>query len=237
MRIEVSSMQSAVACDMAAIRAIVRLALDAEGRDGEVDVALVCDGEMVELNRRYLGREGATDVLAFPYDDAEGLVCGEVVANAERAAREAEGRSHAAEDELLLYVVHGVLHLLGYDDLQPSDAERMRSREQEVLRAAGRVVALCRELPVKIGYQALVLNRVRSEPPGEPIQRELAKIDAPRLEDVPQDDEVERAGAVGNNVFSLPHSNSALVAVGNLLETLHATMSAASEPRTSSQDQ
>ena len=60
-----------------------------------------------------------------------------MVASAETARREAAARGLAPEDELLLYVVHGVLHLLGFDDHAPADRRRMRAAERKALRAAG----------------------------------------------------------------------------------------------------
>jgi probable rRNA maturation factor len=92
---------------------------------------------MAALHQRFLGRRKVTDVLAFPYEATSALVSGEIVVNAELAVREAARRPHSAQDEVLLYVVHGLLHLLGYDDHKAADRRRMREREQAVLKAAG----------------------------------------------------------------------------------------------------
>jgi probable rRNA maturation factor len=140
MELEIADRQKAVECPREAIRRALAAALRVAGRDAELSVALIGDDEAAELNRRFLGREGVTDVLAFPYDVEGDMLKGEIVANAELAAREAEGRSHGAADELLLYVVHGLLHLLGYDDQTPEDRRRMRQRESEVLAEVGRAV-------------------------------------------------------------------------------------------------
>ena len=88
------------------------------------------------------------------------------------------------------------------------------------IRAARRVVSLCRELPINIGHQALLVNRMGSDAGRELADRELADLDVLRLDDIPQDDEVEQAGALGDDVFSLPAENRALVAVKKLIETL-----------------
>ncbi len=119
---------------------MLETALRMEGRDAELSVALVGDEEMTALNGRFLGRAEVTDVLAFPYSAEGEPLAGEVVVNAELAAREAAGRGHGAREELLLYLVHGLLHLLGYDDHSAPDRRRMRRREAEVLAAAGRKV-------------------------------------------------------------------------------------------------
>ena len=102
------------------------------------------------------------------------------------------------------------------------------------IRAARRVVTLCGELPINIGRQALLVNRVllgsAALPEAEElIGRELAGIDVERLPDVPQDDEVERAGALGQDVFSLSGQSAAVIAVRELVEQLCATVSAAPE--------
>ena len=81
-----------------------------------------------------------TDVLSFAYSDEGEPLAGEIIVNAELAARQAAGRPHSAQDELMLYLVHGLLHLLGYDDHTEEDVGRMRRREHEVLAAAGRAV-------------------------------------------------------------------------------------------------
>jgi len=134
---ELNNRQSALPCEARAVRRLLRSALSAEGRDAELSIALVEDAEMALLNRRFLGREGPTDVLAFPYESDGTKVSGELVVNAQAAVREAAGRSHGAEAELMLYLVHGLLHLLGYDDAAPEQAEKMHRRERELLRAAG----------------------------------------------------------------------------------------------------
>ena len=137
MATEISNRQDALECPRAAIRKTVAAALRGEGRRAELSVALVGDREMAELNERYLHHAGPTDVLAFPYETEGESVRGEIVVNAERAAAEAQGRRHSAEAELMLYVVHGLLHLLGCDDAEPGERRTMRRREAELLAAAG----------------------------------------------------------------------------------------------------
>jgi CO dehydrogenase maturation factor len=95
------------------------------------------------------------------------------------------------------------------------------------LRAAQRIVALSRELPVKIERRAIVVNRVRPEGIPPQIEQELATLTAQRLADVPEDGQVERSGAEGRGVFSLPGQHPALLAVQNIIETLCATSAAA----------
>jgi probable rRNA maturation factor len=137
MRLEITDKQRALECPRAAIRRVLRQGLKAEGKDAELSVALVGDEEMAALHKRFLGRRRVTDVLSFPYEVTGQFVSGEIVVNAELAIREAAQRAHSAQDELLLYVAHGLLHLLGYDDHKAAERRRMREREQAILKAVG----------------------------------------------------------------------------------------------------
>ncbi len=120
-----------------------RAAATLEAR-GEVRVRIVGDDEMDAAHRRYMGVPGTTDVLTFDYADdpeppgsggrtldADILVCADV------AARQASERGGETAAELLLYIVHGMLHCLGHDDHAPEEAAAMHRREDEVLTAIG----------------------------------------------------------------------------------------------------
>jgi probable rRNA maturation factor len=115
----------------------VRRVLREERRDLALSLAFVDRRRIREVNRRFLGRRGVTDVIAFPAESGVGQPIAEVVICAELAVSEARKRGHAASAELALYVVHGVLHVLGYDDTTRSATARMRKREAEVLTALG----------------------------------------------------------------------------------------------------
>lgn len=95
------------------------------------------------------------------------------------------------------------------------------------IRAAKRVVDLCSKLPINIGHQAFLVSRTGPETIEGEIESKLAEIDAQRLTDIPQDDEVERAGALGQDVFSLPEDTPALAAVRKVMEALRATAAVA----------
>jgi probable rRNA maturation factor len=97
--------------------------------DREVVVALVDDATIAELNQRFLGEEGPTDVLSFPQ--------GEIVVSAETALREAQERGIPPLHELILYVVHGALHLKGFDDRRSEERRRMRREERRILERLG----------------------------------------------------------------------------------------------------
>jgi len=111
-------------------------ALDQLDKSGEARVRVVTDTEMDDAHRRYAGVPGTTDVLTFDLAqgdelDVDLLVCAEV------AGRQASERGHDRAKELLLYVVHGLLHCVGYDDHDPDDSARMHQREDEILTAIG----------------------------------------------------------------------------------------------------
>jgi probable rRNA maturation factor len=121
------------------LRRAAQRALQALGEaSAELGVTLVGDVEMRELNRTYRGRDRATDVLAFAMREGrrvpgDGAVLGDVVISVETAARQARGRrvSLAAETQALL--VHGILHLLGYDhERSRVEAGRMRAMERRL---------------------------------------------------------------------------------------------------------
>ncbi|MCC5829974.1 MAG: rRNA maturation RNase YbeY [Phycisphaeraceae bacterium] len=109
---------------------------------GQLSIALVNDQVMSRLHESYAGVSGTTDVLTFDLrDDGDGedqaALDGEIVACVDEAARQSARRGHKLEEELLLYAIHGLLHLLGEDDHDPEDAQRMHAREDELLERLG----------------------------------------------------------------------------------------------------
>jgi probable rRNA maturation factor len=126
-----------LAIDPEALRRAAESVLEAEGRgDAHLSVTVVDDARMAELHEQYLNVAGPTDVLSFPLDDdvpSPIPLLGEVVVSADTAAREATERGLPWERELLLYVIHGTLHLLGYDDHEEDERVRMHARQEELL--------------------------------------------------------------------------------------------------------
>ncbi len=104
---------------------------------GEISIAVVNDEQMHELNRKYLDHDYPTDVLSFVLDEADGRLEGEIIVSADYAAREANRFGWTTMDELLLYVIHGSLHLVGYDDQSPDAKALMREQEIRFLRQFG----------------------------------------------------------------------------------------------------
>lgn len=104
---------------------------------GEVRVRLVGDEEMSAAHERHKGQAGTTDVLTFDLSEQPGVLDVDILACVDEAARQAAQRGLAAERELLLYVVHGVLHCSGYDDHTEEQARAMHAREDELLEGIG----------------------------------------------------------------------------------------------------
>jgi probable rRNA maturation factor len=138
--IDIANLQTRVAIDPRRLRRAVRLVLtDAGIGSGEISVAIVDDQRIHELNRNFLQHDYATDVLSFLLETAgpTGPITGEIVASGDYAAREAPRYGWSAADELLLYVIHGSLHLAGYDDLTKRQAAEMRTAETAYLARLG----------------------------------------------------------------------------------------------------
>ncbi len=105
---------------------------------GQIGIRICSDDAIREVNRRHLTHDYATDVISFGYVADPPRVEGELVVSIETAQRTAAGQSDwSSENELLLYVVHGVLHLCGMDDVDPSSRSEMRVVEQQVLTDCG----------------------------------------------------------------------------------------------------
>lgn len=119
------------------LRRIARLAARAAGRPVTLSVAALDDREARALNRQRLAHDYPADVLSFPLEDDAGGLTGALALGVGVARREAAARGHSAYHELLLYAVHGTLHLLGHDDHEPRARARMRRAERSWLRALG----------------------------------------------------------------------------------------------------
>lgn len=93
------------------------------------------------MNKQFLDVDAPTDVLSFParYTDPESRECylGDVLISVPRAIEQASEGNHAVEDELQMLVVHGVLHLLGYDHMGEADKERMQAAQSTILKYLG----------------------------------------------------------------------------------------------------
>ena len=135
--IEIADQQSALAVDVARVKEVVTAILgDHVSKNARISIAIVDDATIHQLNRQYLQHDYATDVLSFLLDDNE-ILEGEVIVSAEMAVSQAAELGWAEENELLLYIVHGVLHLVGFDDQSAEAQQRMQQAERSYLAALG----------------------------------------------------------------------------------------------------
>ncbi len=136
--IEIANRQQHMPVDEDQLReAVCKVVTDAKFLEGELSVAIVDNAEIHELNRRFLEHDYPTDVISFPLEVAPPRLDGEIVASAEMALASAAEIGWPAEAELLLYVVHGALHLVGHDDHDAERAVEMRAAEQYYLDLCG----------------------------------------------------------------------------------------------------
>ena len=155
--IDISNRQQAVPIDRDAIRAAVLRGLQMEQVDSAVlSISIVDNLTIHTLNRHHLHHDYPTDVISFQLDFSHGDVVqspdvdesrmlraaraaieGEIIASAEMAATMADHGGWSAHDELTLYVIHGLLHVCGYDDLSDEEQAFMRARERAILGSLG----------------------------------------------------------------------------------------------------
>lgn len=137
-RVAVTNRQQHVRIGPRRVQAAVRAALKgARACAGRIGVAVMDDAAIRALNRRYLGHDCPTDVISFPLERSGDRLEGEIAVSAETAAAAAERYGWRPDEELLLYVVHGALHLAGLDDRTPAGRAAMRRRERACLAALG----------------------------------------------------------------------------------------------------
>jgi probable rRNA maturation factor len=108
-----------------------------------ISIAIVDDTEIRKMNKKFLNRNRTTDVISFDLSDKnrkskiENRKLFELVVNGEMAVRQAKLRGHSSEAELALYITHGLLHNLGFDDSTKKQAEKMHNTEDQILQQLG----------------------------------------------------------------------------------------------------
>jgi probable rRNA maturation factor len=113
--------------------------------DASVSIAIVDDDEITKVNKRFLNQDNTTDCISFDLSDDEHTSDSngnytrvfELIVNGQMAVRQSEQRGHSPEAELALYVTHGMLHNLGFDDATESQAAKMHNTEDEILEQLG----------------------------------------------------------------------------------------------------
>lgn len=128
-RVLLVNQQQIAAIDLPEFAQVALSTLSGEGKSGcELNVVFVDDRRIHALNRKHLGHDFPTDVISFVAEELP-PGSGELVISVEMAARKADEYHVSIRDEVLLYLVHGLLHLCGYDDLQEPERNLMIERE------------------------------------------------------------------------------------------------------------
>jgi probable rRNA maturation factor len=137
--VEVGNRQRAMAVNVAWLERIARQAVTAIGvAAAEISVLVVDDRRIAALHAKWMRNPEPTDVLTFDLgSDPPSRLAGDIVVSGETARRLARELGWQARQELAYYLVHGLLHLAGYDDLTPGERRRMRKAERVVMVAVG----------------------------------------------------------------------------------------------------
>ena len=135
--IQISDTQGHLKINQATIARIAENVLVAENRQtASISIAFVDNDTIHRLNRLHLGHDWSTDVITFPLSDPDDQeLSGELVISTEMAVATAREMGHDPLDELALYIVHGLLHLCGYDDSNEEQSAAMTRRQTEIWRA------------------------------------------------------------------------------------------------------
>lgn len=99
-------------------------------KNASISVALLNDHDMHIANKKFLNHDEPTDVITFPFEQKKNKLTGEILIGVEVARRHAKSSGHLLAFELTLYLIHGLLHLCGFDDLDPVSRKKMRKRER-----------------------------------------------------------------------------------------------------------
>jgi probable rRNA maturation factor len=138
-KVSIASPQEILPLDRGRLREVARTVLVGEDHaDYEISLAFVDNPTSQRLNKQFLQHDEPTDVLSFPMSEPSAKkLAGELVIGAEVALAQARELGHEVDVELSLYVIHGLLHLCGYDDKSAKDAKEMRARERHYLHILG----------------------------------------------------------------------------------------------------
>ena len=137
MKVEIANLQKHYKIKDNKIKQVVKEVLGKKSSSAKLSFAFVDNNEIKKLNKRYFDSDDVTDVIAFPLDNHKNALNGEIVVSVETAVDTADKENLDAEGEIILYVVHGLLHLLGYSDVNREDAIIMHEKESKILKALG----------------------------------------------------------------------------------------------------
>jgi len=126
-------------------QAIQLIASDYGWTEGEISIAVVDDPQIHQVNLEYLQHDYPTDVISFDTTESDDFLEGDIIASAQTAHRTAIENQWKASHELLLYIIHGMLHVVGLDDTTSKKAQQMRAEEKHYMQAILGETTVCSE--------------------------------------------------------------------------------------------
>ena len=136
--VEISQSYDKIELDSDRLRELVCLVCEQfDLKDAAVSIAIIDDCDTIKLNKKFLNREETTDCISFDLSENGSQKVFDIVINGQMAIRQSEIRGHTPQAETALYIVHGLLHNLGFNDEDIHRAEKMHETEDSILTQAG----------------------------------------------------------------------------------------------------
>ena len=126
-------------------KAVESIASDYGWKDGEISITIADDAQIHEVNRQYLKHDYPTDVISFDTTESDDYLEGVIIASADTAFEVASKNQWPASHELLLYIIHGMLHVIGLDDTTLAKSKQMRNEERHYIEAILGASDVCSE--------------------------------------------------------------------------------------------
>jgi len=144
MKLNIINLQKLHFIDKNRVKKLISSILKVEKKNAELNLVFTDNKKIKKINKTFLGHNFATDVISFAYNNAslENNISGEIIISVEMAVKLAQKLKCTIEGEIALYLVHGLLHLLGYNDKLKRDARKMHQREKELLSMYGYDVSI-----------------------------------------------------------------------------------------------
>ncbi|OHB98153.1 MAG: rRNA maturation RNase YbeY [Planctomycetes bacterium RIFCSPHIGHO2_12_39_6] len=144
MKLNIINLQKLHFIDKNRVKKLISSILKVEKKNAELNLVFTDNKKIKKINKTFLGHNFVTDVISFAYNNAslENNISGEIIISVEMAVKLAQKLKCTIEGEIALYLVHGLLHLLGYNDKLKRDARKMHQREKELLSMYGYDVSI-----------------------------------------------------------------------------------------------
>ena len=144
MKLNIINLQKLHFIDKNRVKKLISSILKVEKKNAELNLVFTDNKKIKKINKTFLGHNFATDVISFAYNNTslENNISGEIIISVEMAVKLAQKLKCTIEGEIALYLVHGLLHLLGYNDKLKKDARKMHQREKELLSMYGYDVSI-----------------------------------------------------------------------------------------------